>query len=53
MLEYVEHIIPYVRNVREMLYTKTVIIMDNFKGQVTVNINELLQKPPSRLSTIA
>lgn len=47
MLEYVEHIIiPYVRNVREMLYTETtpgLIIMDNFKGQVTVKVNDLLE----------
>ena len=39
MLQYIEHIIePYVRSVREIFYTATtpgLIIMDNFKGQVT------------------
>lgn len=48
MLQYIEHIIePYVRTVRDMLYTVTtpgVIIMDNFKGQVTEKVSSLLEK---------
>ena len=48
MLQYIEHIIePYVRSVRDTFYTATtpgVIIMDNFKGQVTEKISSLLDK---------
>ena len=48
MLQYIEHIIePYVRSVRDTFYTATtlgVIIMDNFKGQVTEKISNLLDK---------
>ena len=48
MLQYIEHIVePYVRSVRELLYTPTtpgVIIMDNFKGQVTDKVTSLLEK---------
>lgn len=48
VLQYIEHIIePYVRSVREMFYTVTtpgLIIMDNFKGQVTEKVSSLLEK---------
>ena len=48
MLRYVENIIePYVSSVRDMFYTVTtpgVIIMDNFKGQVTEKVSSLLEK---------
>ena len=48
MLQYIEHIIePYVRSVREMFYMATtpgLIIMDNFKGQVTEKVSSLLEK---------
>ena len=46
MIEYIENIvIPYVENVREMLYTPStpgLIIMDNFKGQITKKKIDLL-----------
>ena len=48
MLQYIENIIePYVSSVRDMFYTVTtpgVIIMDNFKGQVTERVSSLLEK---------
>ena len=48
MVQYIEHIIePYVRSVWEIMYTATtpgVIIIDNFKGQVTEKITTLLEK---------
>ena len=48
MLQYIEHIVePYARSVRDMLYTATtpgLIIMDNFKGQVTEKVSSLLEK---------
>ena len=48
MLQYIEHIVePYVRSFRELLYTPTtsgVIIMNNFKGQVTDKVTSLLEK---------
>ena len=47
MLQHIEHIIePYVRSIREMFYTTTtpvLIIMDNFKGQVTEKVSSLLE----------
>ena len=43
MYQYNEYVIfPYVHSVREALFDKTtpaVVIMDNFKGQVTPKIN--------------
>ncbi len=45
MIEYVEHIVvPYVDNVRESHSddTPALVIMDNFKGQVTESITNLL-----------
>ena len=48
MIEYIENIvIPYVENIREMLYTPStpgLIIMDNFKGQITKKIDLLLEE---------
>ena len=48
MLEYIGHIIiPYVENIRQMLYnemTPGLIIMDNFKGQITEKVNDLLEE---------
>ena len=48
MLEYVEHIVlPYVENIQEMLYndqTPALIIIDNFKGQITKKVNDLLEE---------
>ena len=48
MLQYIENIIkPYVRSVRDLLDTVTtpgLIIMDNFKGQVTEKVSSLLEK---------
>ena len=48
MLQYIEYIVePYVRSVWELLYTPTtpsVIIMDNFKGQVTDKVKSILEK---------
>ena len=48
MLEYIEHIVlPYVENIRELLYndqTPALIIMDNFKGQITKKVNDLLEE---------
>ena len=44
MLEYVEHIVaPYVEKARESLAhdTPALVIMDNFKGQVTENVMAL------------
>ena len=46
MIQYIEKIIvPYVNSVRESIGTDTpaVIIMDNFKGQVTTAVNSLLE----------
>ena len=46
MVEYVEHIIvPYVEKVRELLGNDkpALAIMDNFKGQVTPAVNDLLE----------
>lgn len=46
MLEYIEKIIiPYVDRVRESFESDTpaLIIMDNFKGQVTTSINDILE----------
>ena len=45
MVQYIEHIIiPYVEKQREMLGDKpALVIMDNFKGQVTTKINDLLE----------
>ena len=44
----VKHIVlPYVENIRELLYndqTPALIIMDNFKGQVTKNVIDLLEE---------
>jgi len=40
-------ILPHVRLLRETLYEETtpgLVIMDNFKGQVTANINSLLEE---------
>lgn len=48
MVQYIEYIIePYVRSVWELMYTAMtpgVIIMDNFKGQVTEKVTTLLEK---------
>ena len=48
MLQYIEYIVePYVRSVWELLYTPTtpsVIIMYNFKGQVTDKVKSILEK---------
>ena len=48
MVQYIEYIIePYVWLVREMMYTPTtpgVIIINNFKGQVTEKATTLLEK---------
>ena len=45
MVQYIEHIIiPCVEKQREMLGDKpALVIMDNFKGQVTTKINDLLE----------
>ena len=47
MLDYVENIIvPYVAAVRVQLEnaeTAVLVIMDNFKGQITTKINRLLE----------
>ena len=45
MVQYIEHIIiPYVEKQRGMLGDKpALVIMDNFKGQVTTKINDLLE----------
>ena len=48
MLQYIGHIIIlYVENIRQMLYnemTSGLIIMDNFKGQITEKVNDLLEE---------
>ena len=48
MIQYIEYIIePYVRSVQEMMYTVTtpgVVIIGNFKGQVTEKVMSLLEK---------
>lgn len=48
MHQYIEHVIlPYVHSVREALFEETtpgLVIMDNFKGQVTANINSFLEE---------
>jgi len=48
MLQYIENIIePYVRSVRDLfdaVTTPGLIIMDNFKGQVTAKVSSLLEK---------
>ena len=47
MKEYIkEIIIPYVQHQREFIEddTPALVIMDNFKGQVTTSINDLLEK---------
>ena len=48
MFQCIEHIIePYVRSVQKMFYKATtpgLIIMDNFKGQVTEKVSSLLEK---------
>ena len=48
MLQYIEHIVdPYIQSVRVLLYTPTtpgVIIMNNFKGQLTDKVISLLEK---------
>ena len=49
MLQYIEHIVdPYIQSIRMLLYTPTtpgvIIIMDNFKGQVTDKVTSLLEK---------
>ena len=55
MLQYIGHIIIlYVENIRQMLYnemTPGLIIMDNFKGQITEKVNDLLEEPPSCMLT--
>jgi len=47
MHQYIEFVIlPHVRLIRETLYEETMpslVIMDNFKGQVTASINNLLE----------
>ena len=48
MLQCIKHIVdPYIQSVRVLLYTPTtpgVIIMDNFKGQVTDKVISMLEK---------
>ena len=47
MLEYVEHIIaPYVQKVHESFQpdTSALVIMDNFKGQITESVSSLLNQ---------
>ena len=47
MLEYIEHIIvPYVETTRDWLNDNkaALVIMDNFKGQVTASVNSLLDR---------
>ena len=47
MLEYIEHIIvPYVETTRDLLNDDkaALVIMDNFKGQVTASVNSLLDR---------
>ena len=47
MLEYMEHIIaPYVQKVRESFQpdTSALVIMDNFKGQITESVSSLLDQ---------
>jgi hypothetical protein len=47
MLQYIEEIVlPYIENVREQLHSPrapALAIMDNFKGQITNAVNELLE----------
>ena len=46
MLEYIEHIIiPYVETTRDLINSNkpALVIMDNFKGQVTPSVNSLLE----------
>ena len=47
MLQYIGHIvIPYVESIRELISDDkpALVIMDNFKGQVTVAVNDLLEQ---------
>jgi hypothetical protein len=42
MLEYIEIIIPYVQNIREGSGEAALVLMDNFKGQITKKVTGLL-----------
>lgn len=47
MLQYIENIIvPYVEKVREVVGTEkaALVIIDNFKGQITTAVNNLLEQ---------
>ena len=45
MVQYIEDILPYVERPRDFLDTTTaaLVIMDNFKGQITNSIDSLLE----------